>query len=252
MTDTARKRRNTDAFAAVAAEYLDSAVHREGRDLDLLASWCADADRALDVACGAGHVAGRLAESGVDEVVAADATIEMVRTARDAFSVPGVAGDAERLPFADDAFDAVTCRIAAHHFPDPASFVAEAARVLAPDGVFALEDNVAPADDDLADYFNRVEARRDPSHGRCYPASWWRETLTDAGFEVRDAATMRKELDYGPWLRRTTGNDEQRSAVDELVRRPAGEAVYGIEVDEDGEISEFSNEKGLFRAVLAD
>ena len=38
--------------------------------------------------------------------------------------------DAEALPFEDARFDLVTCRIAAHHFPDVPTFVAEVWRVL--------------------------------------------------------------------------------------------------------------------------
>nr|WP_223301889.1 class I SAM-dependent methyltransferase [Haladaptatus sp. R4] len=142
MDELERKRATTDSFGAVAASYLDSDVHREGADLELLASWCDGASTALDVACGAGHTAGALAETAdADTVVAADATPEMVETATDAFPVVGTVADAERLPFSDEAFDAVTCRIAAHHFPNPDAFVSEVARVLAPGGVVAFEDN---------------------------------------------------------------------------------------------------------------
>jgi len=89
-------------------------------DLDQLVDWCQDATYTLDVATGAGHVAGALAETGVSRVVAADLSPEMVRTATTEYPrIEGVAVDAERLPFAADRFDAVTCRFAAHHFPDP-------------------------------------------------------------------------------------------------------------------------------------
>ena len=47
---------------------------------------------------------------------------------------------AESFPYADSAFDLVTCRVAAHHFSDPGTFVREAARVLMPGGVFLLID----------------------------------------------------------------------------------------------------------------
>ncbi len=43
----------------------------------------------------------------------------MVETATTEFPIAGVVSDAERLPFADGSFDAVACRIAAHHFPTP-------------------------------------------------------------------------------------------------------------------------------------
>jgi ubiquinone/menaquinone biosynthesis C-methylase UbiE len=131
-------------FDAAAPDYLESDAHHTGADLETLAPWCADADRALDVAPGAGHTAGALGDTGVGTVVATDTAPAMVATAVETYGVEGCVADAERLPFATETFDAVSCRIAAHHFPAPEQFVAEAARVLAPGGVLALEDNVAP------------------------------------------------------------------------------------------------------------
>lgn len=131
-------------FDAAAPDYLESDAHHTGADLETLAPWCADADRALDVAPGAGHTAGALGDAGVGTVVATDTAPAMVATAVETYGVEGCVADAERLPFATETFDAVSCRIAAHHFPAPEQFVAEAARVLAPGGVLALEDNVAP------------------------------------------------------------------------------------------------------------
>ncbi|WP_435333862.1 class I SAM-dependent methyltransferase [Haloarchaeobius sp. TZWWS8] len=247
MDGSARKRRTTASFARVADQYLDSDVHREGTDLALLVSWCAGARRVLDVACGAGHVAGALRSAGVPEVVASDATVEMLRTARDRFDVPVVAADAERLPFASDSVDAVTCRIATHHFPDPSAFVSEVARVLEPGGTFALEDNVAPEDEELARYLNQVEAARDDSHVDAKPVSWWRETLEGTGFAVEEAVTMRRELDYEAWRDRTTDTAAQREFVDDLLGRPEASSVYQRETDGDGTVTRFSNEKGLFR-----
>jgi len=37
---------------------------------------------------------------------------------------------AEKIPYADESFDLVTCRVAAHHFSAPEQFVSESARVL--------------------------------------------------------------------------------------------------------------------------
>ena len=41
--------------------------------------------------------------------------------------------------FADESFDLVTCRIAAHHFPDAQRFLHESARVLRPGGLLLLQ-----------------------------------------------------------------------------------------------------------------
>ncbi len=127
--DADRKRDVASAFGGATDGYLEGDVLKQGADLERLVDWCADATRALDVATGAGHVAGGLVDAGISRVVAADLSPEMVRTATTEYPrVEGVAVDAERLPIASDRFDAVTCRFAAHHFPDPEAFLAEVER----------------------------------------------------------------------------------------------------------------------------
>ena len=252
MTEGSGRKRSTAAeFGAHADAYRDSTVHREGDDLDQLADWCSGAERAVDVAAGAGHTAGALAEAGVDRVVAADAAPEMVATAVAAFpGVEGVVADAERLPFAADAFDAATCRIAAHHFPDPVAFVEAVARVLTPGGTFAFEDNVAPDDPALDDFLNTVERRRDPTHVRSHTVADWVGWLEDAGFTVETTEVVTKTLDYDEWLGTVDAPPERRKRVAAAFDDPpegASEA-FSIARGADG-VESFANRKLLVRAT---
>jgi demethylmenaquinone methyltransferase/2-methoxy-6-polyprenyl-1,4-benzoquinol methylase len=98
---------------------------------------------ALDVATGTGLVARELARGNV-RVVGLDQSEEMLSGATR--SIAGTAfadrirlvlGRAERLPFADEAFDAVTFTYLLRYVDDPAATVAELARVLRPGGVMA-------------------------------------------------------------------------------------------------------------------
>lgn len=137
------KARVQDQFGATAAAYVASAGHAAGDDLAQLVAWNEGGPEkaALDVATGGGHTALALA-AHYGRVVASDLTAPMLAAAEGFIRGKGIANvdfrlaDAEALPFGDAEFDAVSCRIAPHHFPDPARFVAEVARVLKPGGLF--------------------------------------------------------------------------------------------------------------------
>jgi SAM-dependent methyltransferase len=92
--------------------------------------------RTLEIGCGEGRVCRDLRARGHD-VVGLDASPTLVEAAR--ALEPGadyVVGEAERLPFADGAFDLVVAYNSLMDVDDLPAAVAEAARVLAPDGRF--------------------------------------------------------------------------------------------------------------------
>jgi SAM-dependent methyltransferase len=90
--------------------------------------------RLLDIATGPGYVVARGDDRGAD-VVGLDFSETMLAHARARSpQVEFVHGDATKLPFADGSFDAVTCAFLLLHLGRPEAAVAEAARVLAPDG----------------------------------------------------------------------------------------------------------------------
>lgn len=255
-----RKRDVVRSFEAASDAYRTSDVHREGADLTLLASWCAGAHRVLDVACGAGHTAGAVAAHG-PRVVACDAAGAMVRTAVDDFGVSGVVADAESLPFSGDAFDGVTCRIAAHHFPDPVAFLDEVGRVLEPGGVFAFEDNVlpdethqSPPNDALGAFVDRIERLRDPTHVESYTVSRWIEWIERAGFDVRDVEHASRRLAFDDWVDRTDPSPDLRGRLDRVFAEaaPAIDRVLDVERDDEGGPVSFLSHKVLIRARLRD
>src|SRR5207247_10366961 len=140
----------TDVWSERAEAYRESEAHRQGRDLELFAAWAAG-KTVLDVATGGGHVATRIRAAGC-KVVTSD-------------SAPGMQPDvicrAEDLPFADSSFDVVTCRVAAHHFEDPAAAVRELARVSA--DLVLVADNLY-----LGEAGEEADRLRDPTHVRNY------------------------------------------------------------------------------------
>lgn len=83
--------------------------------------------RVLEVGCGNGALAARLAQA--HEVVAVDVTLGSAHeTARRAGCVVAVAG-LPALPFADHAFDTVVCAHTLEHIPDLYAAAAELRRV---------------------------------------------------------------------------------------------------------------------------
>jgi SAM-dependent methyltransferase len=96
------------------------------------------ATRVLDVACGPGEVAAAACARGA-RVSAVDLSPEMVALARrDRPALDVRESDAEALPFAAGAFDAVVCNFGLGHFPRPEVAAGEFARVLAAGGRLAL------------------------------------------------------------------------------------------------------------------
>jgi SAM-dependent methyltransferase len=140
-----------------------------------LPRWLAAAPgrRVLDLGCGDGR--------SIDLFRAADPAVEW--TGVDIESSPEVAertrSDAEfhtfdgvHLPFADGTFDLVWCKQVLEHVRDPAPLLGEAARVLAPDGVFCGSTS------QLEPFHSRSTANLTP-----YGAAL---LLEDAGLSVRE------------------------------------------------------------------
>jgi len=92
--------------------------------------------RVLDVACGTGKQAMRIAARGCF-AVGAEASMEMIglgRWVHPESQARMVRSIAEQLPFRDASFDRVMCQGSLDHFADPLAFMREAARITRPDG----------------------------------------------------------------------------------------------------------------------
>ena len=92
--------------------------------------------RVLDVACGTGKQAMRIAGRGC-VAVGAEASMEMIGVGRwvhPESTATMVRSLAETLPFSDATFDRVMCQGSLDHFADPHAFMREAARVTKDDG----------------------------------------------------------------------------------------------------------------------
>ncbi|GAB3325863.1 methyltransferase domain-containing protein [Haloplanus rallus] len=94
-------------------------------------------DRVLDVGCGTGFGTEGLLQY-TDDVHGLDQSIHQMEKAFEKFGrtdeVNFYRGDAERLPFADDSFDAVWSSGSIEYWPNPVDALAEFRRVVRPGG----------------------------------------------------------------------------------------------------------------------
>ena len=104
----------------------------------------------LDVACGSGGPALRMAERTGCSLVGVDVHEDAVATANSLAAqrrmgeraVFQVADASIRMPFSDGSFDAITCIDAINHLPDRPHVIGEFARLLKPGGRLLFTDPV--------------------------------------------------------------------------------------------------------------
>ncbi len=130
--------------------------------------------RILDVATGTGMVARALAQRGA-QVTALDQSEAMldVARARNDQGVTFVRGEAERLPFEDASFDALTFTYLLRYVDDPAATLQELARVVTPGGRIGMVEFGVP-DNPVLKRLWRVHTRVGlPLLGRLVSPAWY-------------------------------------------------------------------------------
>jgi demethylmenaquinone methyltransferase/2-methoxy-6-polyprenyl-1,4-benzoquinol methylase len=117
----------------------------------------------LDLGTGTGNLAREVAAAGAALVVGADLTPGMLAVAsarHDGDPHRWALADAQRLPFRDSAFDAVTNAFLLRNLPDLDAALREMARVLRPGGRLVCLDMTPPPRTPFAAlyrlYFNRI------------------------------------------------------------------------------------------------
>src|SRR5580704_3130412 len=135
--------------------------------------------RVLDVATGTGLVAFALARRGC-EVVALDQSPDMLATARRHLEdhrdpkprITFVQGQAERLPFDDGEFDALTFTYLLRYVDDRAATMRELARVVKPDGRIGMVEFGVPASPPLRAAWRLYTRVGLPLLGRAVSPAW--------------------------------------------------------------------------------
>jgi ubiquinone/menaquinone biosynthesis C-methylase UbiE len=246
-----------EQFGDKASAYASSTIHSRGRSLSRLVELLEPekSHLLLDVATAAGHTAHAFAPY-VRNVVAIDITFGMLGTAsagveeKELKNIVHLAADGEQLPFSDGSFDLITCRIAAHHFPQVSRFMAESARVLQAEGRLAIVDNIVPGSSfavkknrqgrAVGRYVNAFERLRDPSHVSCLSLEEWQEQFYQLGFQITHQETTRKEMEFSDWAERMKVSPENTTRLKVMLLQAPEDVAEFLLPDIQGEQIKFS------------
>ena len=228
-------------FSPRASSYLTSAVHAAGEDLEQMAHLVGDRPDAiaLDMGCGGGHVAFRLAPK-VKEVVAYDLSETMLSVVAEEAKRRGIKnlvtkqGSAERLSCPSKSFDVVASRYSAHHWSNVSAGLTQMHRGLKPGGLAVFMDVISPGAPLLDTWLQTMELLRDPSHVRDYSLVEWQNMLVSAGFVVCTATTFRLRMELSSWIERMQTPAAHVAAIRSLQQRAGTEVTEHFAIEADG------------------
>jgi len=232
------------SFDKSVSNYLKSSDHAVGSDLDFFIKYFKNKkfEKALDVACAAGHFAKTFS---ADKIYTTDLSFNMLKTARDSmgFDMP-VLSRGEFLPYLDEVFDLVGCRIAMHHFMSPCMFIYEAFRVLKNSGYFVLIDSVVDFEDAE---LNRLELIRDSTHRRSLRMEEIIALAEAEGFLLETAQVFLKRHDFDEWARRLNPSEEHYQSIVQAFLELSAKMKKELRLETEGDkVISYTDKKALF------
>lgn len=201
----------------------------------------------LEVGSGPGQAVIQLAHSGAKRVVGVDLSpgmleqAEYLRLSNGTEEQAGQAdfrlAPAQRLPFQDERFDVVICRLLLHHLREPEQALREFWRVLRPGGHLLLADVLGADDPVKRATHNVIEGARNPTHVGIHPAETYRSMLVDAGFVLEKEEIRRLDRRADDWLDMIAAPEAVREKVLDMLEASIETDAAGLEVrKEDGEL----------------
>ena len=196
-------------------------------------------ERVLDIATGPGYIAEAFAREA-REVIGVDLTAAMLAIGEERTKQNGLSnvsfriGDAQNLPFERENFDVVVCRLALHHMQEPGRVVGEMTRVCRAGGTVLVEDIFSSEHRERAEYQDRWEKLRDPSHVHVLPLSEHLRLFRDAALEtdsVKTFADLCPEVER--WLATTKAPPERAEEVRRLLEEDRIQDLSGTQPFQD-------------------
>ncbi len=151
--------------------------------------------KVLELGIGGGLNLGFYNPAAVEGVFGVDPSAELRERAKRAPRPDGLAvevrdGTAEDLPFEAASFDSVVCTFTLCSVQNPARALAEAKRVLKPDGRLLFCEHGAAPDPDVAKWQRRIEPVWKKIAGGCHLTRPVASSLERAGFVLTGFASM--------------------------------------------------------------
>ncbi len=230
-------------FDDSAMNYFESSDHKIGDDLDFCKRYFKGIkfNKLLDVATAAGHFS-KVFKANLK--VAADISINMLKVAKEKNALKNVVlCNAEEMPFNNNVFDIVTCRIALHHFHYPSNFFKETYRVLKKNGFFVLIDNIVDIDEY---YLNKIELIRDKTHIKSLTVQEIL-SLADKKFRLLSFKNIFKKHNFYEWATRLNPTQDNLNDIEQAFFDLPEYLKQELRVEIDGKkIISYTDKKGVF------
>lgn len=217
--------------------------------------------RLLDVGSGFGLLALSAVARGASEAIGIDVSLSMLERAefirlsnaeKYARNVNFRLAPAQSMPFRNDRFDVVVCRLVLSHARTPALIMNEAIRVLKPGGIFLMADLLSDDDPVKRATQNAIESKRNPCHVAVRTKQQYHQLIADAGLAIESGSDATFERDLEEWLAEIQAEPESRVAVREMIEASLETDAAGMNVHRQGDRLLFDQHLYYLKAVKRD